>query len=217
MTIHIRTFAASLLIHLAALTSLASDATAGEAEIDRLEHLFRAPEQAGSQFSESFLSEVPADKVSQIVKQMIDSFGTPRAIVQDGEDYAVETETHSIPTKVTLDSDGLIDGLLFEPPVALTASLEETLQKLASLADTVSYMVEIDGAPRYERDADRPLAVGSAFKLGVLKVLAEDIASGRSHWEDVVRLAEGDRSLPSGDLRLYPVGSPFTLHTSRRR
>ena len=213
MSINIRTFAASLLIHLAALTSLASDAMAGEAEIARLEHLFRAPEQAGSQFSENFLSEVPADKVSQIVKKMIDSFGTPRAIVQDGEDYAVETETHSIPTKVTLDSDGLIDGLLFEPPVALTASLEETLQNFASLADTVSYMVEVDGTPRYERHADRPLAVGSAFKLGVLKVLADDVAAERHQWQEVVRLAESDRSLPTGDLRLYPVGSPLTLHT----
>ncbi|MCM5552328.1 serine hydrolase [Pleomorphomonas sp. NRK KF1] len=190
-----------------------SGVMAGEAEIARLEHLFHAPEQAGSQFSKSFLAAVPADKVSQIVRQMIDSFGTPRAIVQDGEDYAVETETHAIPTKVTLDSDGMIEGLLFEPPVALTASLEETLQKLAGLADTVSYTVEVDGAPRHERDADRPLAVGSAFKLGVLKVLADDVAAGRHQWEEVVRLAMGDRSLPSGDLRLYPVGSPFTLHT----
>ncbi len=213
MSGYIKKFAASALICMVTLVTPMSGVMAGEAEIARLEHLFRAPEQAGSQFSKSFLAAVPADKVSEIVKQMIDSLGTPQAIVQDGEDYTVETETHAIPTKVTLDSDGLIDGLLFEPPVALTASLEETLQKLASLADTVSYLVEVDGAPRYEHDADRPLAVGSAFKLGVLMVLADDIAAGRRRWGDVERLAEGDRSLPSGDLRLYPIGSPFTLHT----
>lgn len=188
-------------------------AMAGEAELARLEQLFRSPDQASILFSKSFLAEVPADQVAQLVKQLTSSLGEPRTIIQDGEDYAVETDTHSIPTKVTLDSDGLIGGLLFEPPVALTASLEETLEKLGGLADTVSYMVETDGAARHERDADRPLAVGSAFKLGVLKILTEDIAAGRRRWDDVVTLGAVDRSLPSGELRLYPVGSPLTLHT----
>ncbi|MCM5560115.1 serine hydrolase [Pleomorphomonas sp. JP5] len=190
-----------------------TDAIAGEAEIAHLERLFSAPELASTQFSRSFLAAVPAGEVSRIVEQMVGSLGTPRAIVQDGDDYAIETDTHSIPTKMTLDSNGLIDGLLFQPPVALTASLEETLEKLSGLADTVSYLVETSGAARLERESSRPLAVGSAFKLGVLKVLADDIAAGRSRWDDVVRLAESDRSLPSGDLRLYPAGSPFTLHT----
>lgn len=213
MAIHIRTLAASLLVHLAALTSPLSDVMAGEAEIARLEQLFRTPERADTQFSKSFLAEVPAEQVSRIVRQMVDSLGKPRAIVQDGDDYAVETETHSIPVKMTLDADGLIDGLLFEPPVALTASLEETLEKVAGLADTVSYVVETAGTARFERDADRPLAVGSAFKLGVLRALTDDIAAGRRRWNDVATLEATDRSLPSGDLRLYPVGSPVTLHT----
>ncbi|WP_180335840.1 serine hydrolase [Pleomorphomonas diazotrophica] len=188
-------------------------AMAGEAELARLEQLFRSPDQASILFSKSFLAEVPADQVAQIVKQLTSSLGEPRTIIQDGEDYAVETGTHSIPTKVTLDDDGLIDGLLFEPPVALTASLDETLEKLGGLADTVSYLIETDGVIRHERDAERPLAVGSAFKLGVLKVLTEDIAAGRRRWDDVVTLEATDRSLPSGQLRLYPAASPLTLHT----
>lgn len=212
MKIHIRALAASLLIHMAAQVSEMTGAMAGEAEIARLEQLFRSPDQASILFSKSFLADVSADQVKQIVKQLTDSVGTPRTIVQDGESYTVETDTHAIPTKVTLDDDGLIAGLLFEPPVALTASLDETLEKLGGLADTVSYLVETAGTARYERDADRPLAVGSAFKLGVLKVLTDDIAAGR-RWEDVTRLEASDRSLPSGDLRLYPVGSPLTLHT----
>lgn len=213
MKIHIRALAASLLIHMAAQVSEMTGAMAGEAEIARLEQLFRSPDQASILFSKSFLADVSADQVKQIVKQLTDSVGTPRTIVQDGESYTVETDTHAIPTKVTLDDDGLIAGLLFEPPVALTASLEETLEKLGGLADTVSYLVETAGTARYERDADRPLAVGSAFKLGVLKVLTDDIATGRRRWEDVTRLEATDRSLPSGDLRVYPVGSPLTLNT----
>ncbi|CAI9400993.1 hypothetical protein ANOBCDAF_00603 [Pleomorphomonas sp. T1.2MG-36] len=198
---------------MAALMNPMIDARAGEAEIARLEQVFRAPEQAGTQFSKSFLAAVPAEQISKIVNQLVGSLGTPQAIVQDGDDYAVETKTHSIPTKITLDADGLIAGLLFEPPMALTASLSETLEKLASLAKTVSYIVEEDGAVRFERDADLPLAVGSAFKLGVLKALWDDIDAGRRRWDDVVRLEATDRSLPTGELRLYPAGSPLTLHT----
>ncbi|MBS1183335.1 MAG: hypothetical protein H6Q99_3215 [Proteobacteria bacterium] len=186
---------------------------AGEAEIARLEQLFRAPDQAGSLFSKSFLAAVSGEQVRQIVEQMIGSVGPPRAIVEDGDGYAVETASHTIPIRLTLDGDGLIDELLFEPPVALTASIEETLDRLGGLADTVSYIVETAGTTRFERDADRPLAVGSTFKLGVLKGLVDDIAAGSRHWEDVARLEATDRSLPSGDLRLYPTGSPFTLHT----
>jgi beta-lactamase class A len=213
MTILTRALAVSLLVQMAALINPMTDAKAGEAEIARLEHVFRAPEQAGTQFSKSFLAAVPAEQISKIVNQLVGSLGTPLAIVQDGDDYAVETRTHSIPTKVTLDADGLIAGLLFETPVALTASLEETLEKFDSLAETVSYVIEEDGAVRFERDADLPLAVGSAFKLGVLKALKDDIAAGRRRWDDVVRLEAADRSLPTGELRLYPAGSPLTLHT----
>lgn len=213
MIILTRAIAVSLLVQVAALINPMTDAKAGEAEIARLEQVFRTPEQAGTQFSKSFLAAVPAEQVSEIVNRLVDSLGAPLAIVQDGDDYAVETRTHSIPTKVTLDADGLIAGLLFETPVALTASLEETLAKLGSLAETVSYVVEEDGATRFERNADLPLAVGSAFKFGVLKALKDDIAAGRRHWDDVVRLEAADRSLPSGELRLYPAGSPLTLHT----
>ena len=78
---------------------------------------------------------------------MIDPHGAPRAIIQDGDDYAVETRTHSIPAKVTLDADGLIDGLLFEQPVALTASLSETLEKFGSLVETSTTRSKRMGRP----------------------------------------------------------------------
>lgn len=203
----------SLVVLAAALVGGMATSLAGEAEIARLEQLFRAPEQAGEQFSKSFLSAVLAEQVVRIVHQLVDSVGPPVAIVQDGDGYAIETATHVIPAEVTLDGEGLVDGLQFASPVVLTASLQETLERFTDLADTVSYVADVAGTAGYGRDADQPLAVGSAFKLGVLKVLMDDIAAGRRRWEDVVRLEAADRSLPSGELRLYPVGSPFTLHT----
>jgi beta-lactamase class A len=58
-----------------------------------------------------------------------------------------------------------------------------------------------------------PLAVGSSFKLLVLNQLADDIAAGKRKWTDVVTLTEAGRSLPSGLLQDWPIGSPVTLHT----
>lgn len=186
---------------------------AGDAEIARLEQLFRAPDSAETLFAPSFLAAVPAVKVREIVAELTKAVGQPVAITEDGNGYAVETATHVIDTEVTLDAEGRIAGLLFQAPVALTASLTETFDKLATLSPTVSFLAETDGKTLAAKDADTPLAVGSAFKLGVLKVLVGDIAAGRRHWDDVARLEVGDLSLPSGDMRLYPVGSPVTLHT----
>jgi len=209
----IRIIAALIVFGAATLAGGAAPSMAGEAEIARLEQLFRTPDSAETLFAPSFLAAVPAAKVRGIVTEMTTAVGQPVAITEDGNGYAVETATHVIPTKVTLDADGKIAGLLFEPPVALTASLDETFDRLAALAPTVAFLAETDGKTLAAKDADQPLAVGSAFKLGVLKVLVGDIAAGRSHWDDVARLEAGDLSLPSGDMRLYPVGSPVTLHT----
>lgn len=65
----------------------------------------------------------------------------------------------------------------------------------------------------FSRNSGDPLAVGSSFKLLVLSLLAEEIAAGSRHWKDVVPLREEGRSLPSGMLQDWPVGSPITLHT----
>lgn len=67
------------------------------------------------------------------------------------------------------------------------------------------------GDPLISIAPDKPLALGSAFKLYVLAALAEDVKAGRRKWSDVVLLTE--RSYPSGQLQGWPKGAPVTLHT----
>ena len=62
-----------------------------------------------------------------------------------------------------------------------------------------------------EVKADKPLAVGSAFKLFLLAQLSHEISAGQRQWADVVRIDH--RSIPSGILQTWPEGSPVTLHT----
>ncbi|MBA4044586.1 MAG: serine hydrolase [Erythrobacter sp.] len=84
---------------------------------------------------------------------------------------------------------------------------------LAALPGTVNaWFGPLDGgAPVIARNAETPLALGSAFKLYVLATLAEDVKAGRRQWSDVVALTE--KSYPSGQLQDWPQGAPVTLHT----
>jgi beta-lactamase class A len=69
----------------------------------------------------------------------------------------------------------------------------------------------LGGAPVISIGADKPLALGSTFKLYVLAALAEDVKAGRRKWNDVVPLTE--QSYPSGQLQNWPKGAPLTLYT----
>jgi beta-lactamase class A len=195
------------------LAGFSPPVVAGECELAVLADILGTPDAADRWFDAAFLAAVPPAQLRAVLHQMLDAYGAPQSITASGDGYAVTTATHVIPTTITLDGDGKVSGLLFQPAQPLTASLEATLDRLASLPGRVSWLVETDGVEVRAREPDAPLAVGSAFKLAVLAVLKDDIAAGRHAWDEVVHLGDADRSLPSGDLRRFPVGAPLTLHT----
>ncbi|WP_172449796.1 serine hydrolase [Porphyrobacter sp. HT-58-2] len=90
---------------------------------------------------------------------------------------------------------------------------EKIVADLAALPGTVNARFgPLDGgAPVISINGDKPLALGSTFKLYVLAALAEDVKAGRRKWSDVVRLTE--KSYPSGQMQDWPEGSAVTLHT----
>src|SRR3546814_7987853 len=53
-----------------------------------------------------------------------------------------------------------------------------------------------DAPPIAAIEPDRPLAIGSAFKLVILAALVREIAGGKRHWDDPLTLDGGD--LPGG-------------------
>jgi hypothetical protein len=114
---------------------------------------------------------------------------------------------------MAITAEGDIMGIFFSPPVDLRATAESLLPGLAS-GDQHAYLVMKDGEVVFAHNEGEPLAVGSAFKLGILAVLNDEIEAGERAWDDVVTLTEADRSLPTGTLQTWPTGAPLTLHTA---
>jgi len=166
------------------------------------------------QFTPEFLAQVPLAQVEQLLAQIKTTIGAPEEITRTADGYEVETRTHSMPVQITLDAEGRISSLLFRAPVQSNVSIADITAQFDDLEGTISYLVVRDGEVLAEREADTPLAVGSAFKIAVLALLNEAIERGEHSWDEVVRLERRHVSLPTGILQNLPVGSPVTIHTA---
>lgn len=206
-----------MLLVLAALLGAimtAAPASAQDKEIATLKAVLADGPLDVSLFSAAFLKAVPAPQLEPVVAGLRTTIGPVVAVShQGGATYLVETATHEMSSDIVLDAGDRIVGLLFRPPVASTATLESILDEMAAVAPQSAFLVTENGVPLHSRDADTALAVGSAFKLGVLKALREQIEAGGHRWDEVAELTAADISLPSGMIQGWPVGAPLTLHT----
>ncbi|MWD26210.1 hypothetical protein E0K89_001820 [Aquicoccus sp. SCR17] len=165
-------------------------------------------------FAPSFLQQVPIERVRALIEDLRGRLGPVTAVVPQGDGFAVRSETHEVSARIALDAEGRIVMLVFGAPVALSGDLRSALDGLAALPGEVAWLITRDGEMLSARSPDRPLAVGSAFKLGVLAALRAEIDEGERDWSDVERLQAHDISLPSGLLQTMPAGAPLTLHTA---
>jgi len=164
-------------------------------------------------FTPTFLAQVSIEQLLAVFAKTRATIGPPLSIEPDGPSFIVHTATHQMRVDIGLDPDGRIAALLLHPAAQNFTTAEDVVRALDGLRGRVAYLVTRNGAPLYAKSPDDPMAVGSAFKLGVLAALADGIDAGLLHWDQVVKLAAGDVSLPSGTLQTMPVGSPMTLHT----
>ena len=104
-----------------------------------------------------------------------------------------------------------------EPPAAVpsSAAVPALFGEIVGLPGEVSLaaarLEEAGPANFLTEKAERPQAIGSAFKLFVLAELVRQVKAGERRWSDVVPL--GTPSLPSGLVQGWPKGSPMTLHS----
>lgn len=192
--------------------AMAEDGTGETPEIAALKAVLADGPLDENLFAASFLAALPKAQLEEVTAGVKAAIGPVTAVTaRGGQDYLVETATHEMESKIALDGEGRIAGLLFGPPISKNADIGALIGEMGAMAPDAAVLVMADGAVLHAVNADAPLAVGSAFKLGVLKALNEQIGAGRHSWDEVVTLAEADRSLPSGILQGWPEGMPMTL------
>jgi len=165
-------------------------------------------------FSEDFLAQVPVGQVEAILAQLGAQLGAFQGVrpVEPGR-YLVVFEKGYVPARIGLDARGRIASLFFEPPVVRLPSLKAAQEAFRALPGQVGLWVEKNGQEVLALNPESPLAVASAFKLMVLALVLEEVEASRWRWDQVVRLQESWKSLPSGILQNWPAQSPLTLHT----
>jgi hypothetical protein len=194
--------------------ALAAESDDFTAEKLMLMRLFGPDPLTADMFAPSFLAQVSMEQVLEVFAKTRVAVGPPVSIEQSGRgSYLVHTATYQIPVDLGLDPSGRVATLLLHPAAPNFAGIGDVLGAIDGLRGEVGYLVTRDGTVLHAHGQTRPIAVGSAFKLGVLAVVADEIAAGRLRWDTVVRLAAGEVSLPSGQLQNLPVGSPLTVHT----
>ena len=178
-----------------------------------LSRLFTAPEIQTSWFADSFLSQISLAQIEQILKGIVANLGGYQRVDSAGNQYILTFEQGTVPTRIVLNTSGQITGLLFEPPQIAAMDLETLQTAFAELPGDASLLILKDGNEIAQFNADQPLAVGSAFKLLILQTLQQQIDAGDHSWEEILQLQANYRSLPSGRLQDWPVGTPLTVQS----
>jgi len=199
----------------------ASPALRGRAE--QVVALLRGEGDPAEMFTSAFLAQVPAAQLRTISQQLVSQYGAVRGLErldaaspQAGVMHVtLERATLHIQIIVEPQAPNRIGGLLVTGADMRGDSLTVIVDEIRGLPGRTAFTVARlgDAAPAVlaSLEPDRPMAIGSAFKLFVLAELSRQIAAGERRWSDVVPIDR--RSIPSGNLQNWPQGSPVTLHT----
>jgi hypothetical protein len=172
-------------------------------------------------FTPAFQAAVPKEKFAPINVQLIAAYGAPVAV--DG--FALDTpysgvvriryEKATLAFLVVVDpaAPHQVSGLRVNGAVAQEKTLGEVTGALQKLPGMTGYAFARlgAGAPaiNLQHHADKPLAVGSAFKLAILAELVRATNAGERNWDDLVTLDGGQ--LPGGGYAFKPAGTKVSL------
>jgi len=172
-----------------------------------------------SLFAPAFLAAVPASKVSEIVTGLSALYGKAQRVAVTPTEpggakllFTYERGTVDMLLKIDAAPPNQVVGLLITGST-FTQGLPQLVQTLHALPGMTGFAFARlgDGAPQILTglDPDRPLALGSAFKLVILSELVREIEAGERQWTDMVTLDGG--TLPGGTYTQMPAGTKVSL------
>ena len=149
----------------------------------------------------SFLAQVPAPKLTEIFADYFSKLGrctqakqtAPLSAYAARFDFIFEKGS-SVPATVAIDTDEprRLNSMLLGAPIRDFATLDEIVNELKTLPGETSLLIVSlgkDGTrPIVAYNADREMAIGSAFKLYILSELVREVSARERKWADIVSL-----------------------------
>ena len=199
-----------IFVLIASSTLIAFSITPTEQEV--LDRLFtHGP--AYVQYTKQFELAVPQSTMEQILTQFTQQLGIYVKVEGMGTPYTVVFEGGRVTTYITLDSQGKIAGLQFTEIISNDGTLADAVNQIIKLDGKTSVLIRKNGEVLVAHNADTPLAVGSAFKLGVLAAVDDAVKVGTLQWDHSVPFDPSWKSLPTGILQDWPSGTYVTIET----
>ncbi len=184
------------------------------------------PAEVTERFDPSFLAQIPVAALNAPLGQLAPPGSAPWRVLSDTRDdrtaeIAVESAdgTHLTITLALAGTEPYrIEGLLLQPtetelPEGYTLTRLDT--DMAALApETALGIYDVTNGSCeviHEHNGDRPLAIGSIFKLWVLAELANQIHKGFADWDEPLAVQADLRSNPAGGVFQLDDGDTLTL------
>ncbi|MCW3848710.1 class A beta-lactamase-related serine hydrolase [Sphingomonas sp. LB-2] len=173
-------------------------------------------------FAPGFRAQVTKAQLAELTRSMIQSAGPVTRIESItpfspwAAEFTLGFQNGRVTGKIAIDSNAphQVIGLLFTGLSGPEKSLDEVLGVLRGLHGVTGYAIARlgEGAPQpmLGANAERPFAIGSAFKLIVLAELVRSIEAGERRWTDEVVL-DGKLQIPGGAYIMSPAGTRVTL------
>lgn len=102
-------------------------AHAGDAEIKAIGDVFSGKPARTEQFDPLFLAQAPLEKIKAMMGEVHALVGDPINIAGDEIDYIVTTATHKIAVKIRVDENGIILGMMVNPPQEIGVKSAKTV------------------------------------------------------------------------------------------
>lgn len=203
----------SMLVVLIVCGPVAFAETGTNTEVVALESLFRDGVNSLT-YTSRFAQAITPEALEEVLDTIRGRVGGFVTVEGDANPYTVRFTDGNATVHIAIAPDGAVAGLQFTQVVESGSSLDEAVALFMELPGEASIVVRKNGQPIISERGDTVLAVGSSFKLAVLRAVEAVLDEGRLQWDTVLTLDERDISLPSGVLQSWPVGSPITVGTA---
>ncbi|MFZ5952474.1 MAG: serine hydrolase [Candidatus Rifleibacteriota bacterium] len=171
-------------------------------------------DQIKAMFVPDFLKVVPEKEIVRILDVYRTTLGSFQGIDLSKKPMQLQFEKGTAPTTIGFDSNGLINTLWFGAPELTQDDLETVLALFKKIQGKVSIcLIRNDKDILIDIDSGVPMAIGSSFKLYILKALEQQVKDGKRNWNDLVKIDDSAKSFPSGILQDWPAGMTMTLES----